>query len=173
ALEHGHARIVPQRPVQLAVTDVERHDLRRAAAQQHVGEAPRRGADVERAASRDVDAKRVERMRELHAASADVRMIRDDERDVGGAAAASFPAVLPRSADAPSTSRMSSTIWNARPSSAEYFAIASSAGASAPAMMAPAAAAALISAPVFFACIARRPSASNDAPRPAASRSIA
>ncbi len=30
--------------------------------------------------------------------------------------AASLPAVLPRSADAPSTSRMSSTIWNARPS---------------------------------------------------------
>ncbi len=36
---------------------------------------------------------------------------------VGLPAAASLPAVLPRSAEAPSTSRMSSTIWNARPNS--------------------------------------------------------
>ena len=64
-------------------------------------------------------------------------------------------------ADAPSTSRMSSTIWNASPSSEAKRSIAAAARRVAPAMTAPAAADARISAPVLRACIARSPSASN------------
>ena len=47
-LDDDDARIVAQRPVDLAVADVERHDARRAALQQDVGEAAGRRADVER-----------------------------------------------------------------------------------------------------------------------------
>ena len=50
-LEHDDARIGAQRPVELAVADVERDHARRAALQQHVGEAAGRGADVERDAA--------------------------------------------------------------------------------------------------------------------------
>ena len=53
ALDHGHALVAAQRPVELAVGDVERDDVRRAALQQAVGEAAGRGADVERAAPGD------------------------------------------------------------------------------------------------------------------------
>ena len=56
-LEHGHARVVAQRQRQLAVGHVERDHVRRAALQQAVGEPAGRGADVERAAAGDVDAR--------------------------------------------------------------------------------------------------------------------
>ena len=82
-LEHDDAGIAPQLPVELAVADVERDDPRRAAAEQDVGEAAGRGADVEREASGHLDAEDVERVRELDAAASDVRMVRLDQRDVG------------------------------------------------------------------------------------------
>ena len=47
ALEHGHARIVAELRVQLAVADVERDHARGAALEQHVAEPAGRGADVE------------------------------------------------------------------------------------------------------------------------------
>ena len=47
ALDHGHALVVAQRPVQLAVGDVERDHRRRAALEQAVGEAAGGGAHVE------------------------------------------------------------------------------------------------------------------------------
>ena len=40
ALAHDDARIVAQPPIELPVADVERDDARRAALEQHVGEAP-------------------------------------------------------------------------------------------------------------------------------------
>ncbi len=70
-LDHGHALVVAQPPVELAVGDVERDHVRGAALQQAVGEAARRGADVERLAPRDVDRQRVERVGELDAAARD------------------------------------------------------------------------------------------------------
>ena len=48
ALDHRHARVLPQLPVQLPVADVQGDDVARAALQQHVGEAAGRRADVER-----------------------------------------------------------------------------------------------------------------------------
>ena len=82
-LDDDDARVVAQPPVELPVADVERDDARRAALQQHVGEAAGRGADVERLAPRTAMLKCVERVRELEAAAADVRMVRRDERDLG------------------------------------------------------------------------------------------
>ena len=57
--------------MQLAVADVEGHDVRRAALQQAVGEAAGRGAAVERAAAGDVDGELGERGVELLAAASD------------------------------------------------------------------------------------------------------
>ena len=51
-LDHRDARIAAQLPVQLAVADVERDHVARAALQPDVGEAAGRGADVERDARR-------------------------------------------------------------------------------------------------------------------------
>ena len=51
-LEHDDARVGAQAPVELPVADVEGDDLARAALQQHVGEAARGRADVERHALR-------------------------------------------------------------------------------------------------------------------------
>ena len=82
-LEHDDAGIAPQLPVELAVADVERDDPRRAAPEQDVGEPAGRGADVERETSGHVDAEDVQRVRELDAAAADVRMVRLDQRHVG------------------------------------------------------------------------------------------
>ena len=45
--KRGHARIRAQPRMQLPVTDVDGDDMARAARQQNVGEASRRGADVE------------------------------------------------------------------------------------------------------------------------------
>jgi hypothetical protein len=47
------------------VPDIERDHPGRAALQEHVREASRRGADVERVVSRHVDAERVQSVREL------------------------------------------------------------------------------------------------------------
>ena len=52
ALEHHDPRILAERPRQLSVADVDRDHAARAAAQQAVGEAAGRGADVERHACR-------------------------------------------------------------------------------------------------------------------------
>ena len=46
-LQRGDARIAPQSRMQLAMADIDGDDMARAARQQHVGEAARRGADVE------------------------------------------------------------------------------------------------------------------------------
>ena len=48
-LEHGHARVLAQPPVELAVGDVDGHDVRRPALEQAVGEAAGGGADVQAA----------------------------------------------------------------------------------------------------------------------------
>ena len=85
ALQHGHARVVAQPRVQLAVADVDRDHARGAALEQAVGEAAGRGADVERSRARRVDAERLERVRELLAAARDEpRRPLDHELDVVG-----------------------------------------------------------------------------------------
>ena len=74
ALDHGHARVLAQAPVELAVGDVERDHVRRAALQQAVGEAAGGRADVQRRGGRrPATAERVERVGELDAAARDVR----------------------------------------------------------------------------------------------------
>ncbi len=83
AFADDDARIGAQLPIELAVADVERDHVARAALQQDVGEAAGRRADVERAASADGNGEDVEGVRELDAAAADVRMIGSDQRDVG------------------------------------------------------------------------------------------
>ena len=70
------ARIGAQPPVELSASDVERDHVSGAALQQDVGEAAGRGADVERTLAGRIDAEGVERVRQLDAAAADVRMIR-------------------------------------------------------------------------------------------------
>ena len=80
-LEDDHSWIGAQPPVELPMTDVERDDAGRAVAEQHIGESPGRGADVECQAAFDGDAEGAERVFELEPAPADVRMIGFDERD--------------------------------------------------------------------------------------------
>ena len=53
ALDHRHPRVLAQRPVELAVGDVERDDVLRARLQQAVREPAGRGADVEAAPPRE------------------------------------------------------------------------------------------------------------------------
>ena len=50
-LEHDDARIAPHPPIELVVAHVERHDPRRAAPEQDVGEPAGRRPDVEREAA--------------------------------------------------------------------------------------------------------------------------
>src|SRR5580765_2308031 len=76
-LEDRDARILADARVQLAVADVERDHLCCAALEQHVGEAARRGADVEAVASRRVDSERLECVRKLLPAA------RDEPRRLG------------------------------------------------------------------------------------------
>ena len=83
-LDDDDARIVAQGPVDLPVADVERDDARGAALEQDVGEAAGGGADIQRLAAVDGDGERVERVRELQPAAADVRMVWRDQRDVRG-----------------------------------------------------------------------------------------
>ena len=73
-----HPRVVPQPRVQLAVPDIHGPDLGRAAGQQHLGEAARRGAEVERHQTGGVDAEDIERMHELQ------RRARDPGQRVSG-----------------------------------------------------------------------------------------
>ncbi len=75
AFADDDARIVAEPPVELIVADVERDDALGAAPEQHVGEAAGGRADVERAATAWIDGERIERVRELHAAAADVGVI--------------------------------------------------------------------------------------------------
>ena len=58
ALDHGDPGIGPQAPGELAVGDVEGDDVRGAGREQAVGEAARRGADVEAAGPGNVQARR-------------------------------------------------------------------------------------------------------------------
>jgi hypothetical protein len=83
-LEDDDARILSQPPVQLTMTHVERDDARGAALQQDICEATGRRADIEAFAAGDGDLKSLERMRELQATAADVRVIRGHERDICG-----------------------------------------------------------------------------------------
>ena len=71
--EHGHAVVVANAGVELAVADVERDHPGRAALEEHVCEAAGRSSDVERIATRYFDAERIESVRELLAAPGDVR----------------------------------------------------------------------------------------------------
>ncbi len=70
--------VVADLRVQLAVADVERDHARRAALEQHVGEASGRRADVEGVEARHVDPEGVERVRELVPGARDVRRRRLD-----------------------------------------------------------------------------------------------
>ncbi len=72
ALDHGHALVLAQAVVELAVGDVERDHVGGAALEQAVGEAAGGRADVQRATAREVDPQRVERVGELDAAAGDV-----------------------------------------------------------------------------------------------------
>ena len=81
ALEHGHARVVPQSRVQLAVTDVERDHAGGAPLEQDIGEAAGRRSHVHAVEPARVDAECVERIRELVARPRDVwRRLGDVER---------------------------------------------------------------------------------------------
>ena len=82
AFDEDDTRIVPKCPVELAVAHVERDHARRAALKQDVGEASRRGPDVERFAPVDLNAERVERVGELDASTPDVRMVRRRQHHV-------------------------------------------------------------------------------------------
>ena len=80
-LEDGHARVVAQLRVQLAVADVEGADPGRAGLEEAVGEAAGRGSHVEAMLPGHVEVERVERVRELLAPARDeARARRDLER---------------------------------------------------------------------------------------------
>src|SRR5207247_7614956 len=72
ALDHEHARILPELPRELPVADVERDHPPRATLEQAVGEAARRGAHVERYQVTRLEAEGIERTGELLAAPAHV-----------------------------------------------------------------------------------------------------
>ena len=72
ALVHDDAGILAEAPVQLTLSHVDRVDPERPALQQDIGEAPGRGADIDRDLPRDVKPQHVERARELVAATRDV-----------------------------------------------------------------------------------------------------
>jgi hypothetical protein len=82
-LDDDHTLVIPQFPIQLAVTDVECNDARGAALQQYISEAAGRCADVQAFASTDLDMEGVERVSELEAAAAGVWMIRYEQGDRG------------------------------------------------------------------------------------------
>src|SRR6476646_1211616 len=72
-LEDGDPRIAAQARVELAVADVDGNHARGTALQQDVGKATGRGADVDAVEARRIHAERVEAVRELLAATRDVR----------------------------------------------------------------------------------------------------
>src|SRR5208283_373561 len=79
-LVRRHARVLRDARMELPGADVDRDDMARAALEQRVGEAARRGAEIEAIAILNVDAEMREREDELHAAARDERMwaFRDD-----------------------------------------------------------------------------------------------
>jgi hypothetical protein len=86
---HPHPRVLPQRPRQLPVADVDGDHLCGAAAEQDVGEAPGRRSGVEAPAVRDAETGRfegVESPGQLVAASRDevrpARIVHDHQRGV-------------------------------------------------------------------------------------------
>jgi hypothetical protein len=83
-LDDNDARIVAQRPVDLPVTDVERDDACGAPLEEHVREAARGRAAVERLTPFHGEVEGVEGVRPLHAAAADIRVIGRDQSEVGG-----------------------------------------------------------------------------------------
>src|ERR1035437_1130714 len=83
ALADDDARVGAQAPIELTVADVERDDAGGSSLQQHVGEAAGRGADIEGAAAGGIHGEGLERVRELDAAAADVRMVGHGELDAG------------------------------------------------------------------------------------------
>ena len=81
---HDHARIVADFPGELAVADVDRVNLRRAALQEAIGEAAGGRADVERGHAGGIDREMIERAFEFQSAAADIfRRRGDDEFGVG------------------------------------------------------------------------------------------
>ena len=74
AFEHDDARIVAEFPGELAAPHVHGIDLGGAALEQHVGEAARRGADVEADHALGIDGETIEAVGELQAAARRVRM---------------------------------------------------------------------------------------------------
>ena len=73
-LEHDHPRVLADARVELAVADVERDQTGGAALEKDVREAACRRPHVEAVATGDIDAERLERVRELDAPSRDVRL---------------------------------------------------------------------------------------------------
>ena len=84
-----HARVLAQRPRQLAVAHIHRIDPRRAPLQQAIGEAAGRGADVRADPARRVHAERIQRGRQLQPAAADVGQALLDAQ--GASSATSWP----------------------------------------------------------------------------------
>ena len=81
-LQHRDARIGAETRVQLPVADVERDHARRTALEEDVGEAARRGADVDALEAGGIDAEPVQPVRELLAAARDIRR-RALDRELG------------------------------------------------------------------------------------------
>jgi len=65
AFDHGHARVVAEPPLQLAVRDVDSDDVCSAVLEQAVGETAGRGARVQTAAAGGVEPEPAERVLEL------------------------------------------------------------------------------------------------------------
>ena len=84
AFEHDDARILANRPRELAVADVDRIDLRSAALQQHVGKPAGRRANVESDHATRIDRESVEPFDQLQRAARNVRMIGLEQRELGG-----------------------------------------------------------------------------------------
>src|SRR5437868_3231589 len=76
ALEDDDARILADRPRELAVADIDGVDPRGAAAEQDVREAAGRGADVERDGAGGIDREVVQALDQLEGAARDVGVIR-------------------------------------------------------------------------------------------------
>ncbi len=81
-LEHDHARILAQPPVEQPIADIDGVDARRAALEQHIGEPAGRGAHIDRDQPIRREAKAVERVGQLVAAAAGVGQ-RGGDLDIG------------------------------------------------------------------------------------------
>ena len=75
AFERNHTGVLPELPGELIVSDVKGHHPLGTSLEQDVGEAPGRGSDVEGEPVARVDAKDLERMRELDPTPTDIRMV--------------------------------------------------------------------------------------------------